>query len=103
MPNRKKLSRRQRPVKRLLDDVLSPKKSPQSKSTSSESVNEEDTQCASSCEVASCSSSRLKRYELEVNKSNQGKLSPSPDLTLTTSQQSSSRGLQPTAEEEEVR
>jgi hypothetical protein len=91
MPGRKQLSRRKRPVKRLLDDIL-PKRSPQSKVVVRQLVDYDDddddnrTPRQSFNEVISPSSSTLKRVEEKVTKDK----GASPDPTLP-SQPSSTR------------
>jgi len=90
MPSRKNLSRRKQPVKRLLDDVL-PISSAKTKIIPKTLVAKDTQDSPSSSEAVSCSSSMLKRYEVEVKKEQQ----TSPDPTLQENQPSSVQYLEP--------
>jgi hypothetical protein len=84
MPGKKQLSRRKRPIKSLLDDIILPKKK-KSKTTAvaQELAEKEDTPIHSSSDVISCSSSVLKGYEEVKKHENDGRgsgTSPNPTL-----------------------
>jgi hypothetical protein len=87
MPGKKQLSRRKRPIKSLLDDIILPKKK-KSKTTAvaQELAEKEDTPIHSSSDVISCSSSMLKGYEEVKKHENGGDRGTSPNPTLQQGQ-----------------
>jgi hypothetical protein len=86
MPGKKQLSRRKRPIKSLLDDIILPKKKKSKTTAVAQELAEKDTPIHSSSDVISCSSSMLKGYEEVKKHENGGDRGTSPNPTLQQGQ-----------------